>query len=58
MIIYSQKMAAKLMLRGFVLLELKPNEKHSRKNIFIFKDTIQIREAMKEISNWYLYFKL
>lgn len=51
MVIYSQKMAAKLMMQGFVLLELKKNEKHPSKNVFLFKDTKQIREAMKELSN-------
>lgn len=50
MVIYSQRMAALLMLRGFVLLELKKNDRHPNKNVFIFKDTLELRNAMKEIS--------
>lgn len=51
MLIYSQKMAAKLMLRGFILQGMRPNDKFPNKNVFIFKDTPQLKEAMIEISN-------
>lgn len=50
MVIYSMRMAALLMLRGFVLLELKNNDLHPRKKVFIFKDTPELRSAMAEIS--------
>lgn len=50
MVIYSQKMAAKLMLKGFVLQGMGKNEKNERKNVFYFKDSEELKKAMCEIS--------
>jgi hypothetical protein len=50
MIIYSQKMAARLMLRGFVLQAMEKNKNNHRKNIFIFKDSDELKIALNELS--------
>ena len=37
------------MQKGFVLLDMRPDMKSvSRKNIFLFKDTPQIRQSMSD----------
>lgn len=51
MIIYSQKMAAKLMLKGFILQGMEKNSKYQNKNIFYFNDTEELRKVMNELSN-------
>ena len=50
MVIYSQKMAAKLMLMGFVLQGMEKNQNKTGKNVFYFKDSDQLKKAMNEIS--------
>lgn len=49
--IYSQKIAAKLMLRGFVLLGMGKNSKKEGKNTFFFKNSDELKNALKEIIN-------
>lgn len=50
MVIYSQRMAALLMLRGFVLQGMERNHDGTGKNVFFFKDSEDLRNAMSEIS--------
>ena len=47
--IFTQELCAKLMLRGFKLRGLVPDEKNKGFNIFLFDDTEQIRTAVKQI---------
>jgi hypothetical protein len=51
MVIYSQKMAARLMLKGFVLQGMDKNLSKNGKNIFYFKDSDELKKTMNEISN-------
>ncbi len=51
MIVYSQKLAAKLMLRGFILQGMEKNKRFSDKNIFHFKDSEELNKAIKELTN-------
>jgi hypothetical protein len=51
MVIYSQKMAAKLMLKGFILQGMEKNSKYPNKNIFYFNDTEELKKTMNELSN-------
>lgn len=51
MVIYSQQMAAKLMLRGFVLQGMDKNKNNPNKNIFYFKDSVELSNALNELSN-------
>lgn len=48
--IFSQKMAGYLMLRGQQLLAIGPNTRRPGYNVFIFKDTEELRKIMKEFS--------
>lgn len=42
-------MAGYLMMRGYVLLDMRPDMKSgSRKNVFFFKDTPQLRKSMND----------
>lgn len=50
MVIYSMRMAALLMLKGFVLQGIGKNENKSGKNVFYFKDSEELRKAMNELS--------
>jgi pimeloyl-CoA synthetase len=36
------------MLRGFVLIDIKPNDNKSGRNVFFFKDSSEIKKAMQE----------
>lgn len=49
--IYSQKVAAKLMLKGFVLIGMGKNHKKEDKNTFYFKDSDELKKALNEIIN-------
>lgn len=51
-IIFNQRLAGYLMQKGYVLLDMRPDFKSSsRKNIFLFKDTPQIRQSMSDYLN-------
>ena len=49
-VIYSQRVAAKLMLKGFVLQGLGRNKSNKDKNVFYFKDSNAIKQAICEIN--------
>lgn len=44
-IVYSQKMAGYLMQRGFVLVDMQPDKKHPRRNVFFFYETPELKAA-------------
>ena len=46
--IYSQKLMAILVLKGFVLVDMRPDKKGNGKNVFFFKHSPKIREVVKE----------
>lgn len=46
--IYSQQLMATLVLKGFVLVEMRPDRKGNGKNVFFFKDSPELRRAVKE----------
>lgn len=50
MVIYSQQMAAKLMLKGFVLQGMDKNKNNPKKNIFYFKDSDELKRSLTELS--------
>lgn len=51
-VIFNQRMAGYLMQIGYVLIDMRPDIKSSsRKNIFLFKDTPQIRQSMSDYLN-------
>lgn len=45
--IYNQRLAGFLMMRGYPLINMSPNEKFITKNVFYFYDTPKIRKTMK-----------
>lgn len=47
-IVYSQKLAGYLMQRGFVLIDMQPDLKKTRRNVFFFNDTPQLKSAIDE----------
>ena len=52
LIIFNQRMAGYLMLMGYVLLYMRPDiNSSSGKNVFVFKDTPQIRNSMSDYLN-------
>lgn len=46
--IFSMKMAAFLMTKGFVLVDMAKNTDGSGKNVFFFNDSDELRLAMEE----------
>lgn len=46
--IYSQRLTGYLLMRGFVLLEMKPDNRNTRRNIFIFKESDKLESAISE----------
>lgn len=46
-IIYSQRLAGYLMQRGFVLARMDKNDRYPNRNIFIFKDTALLSDAIE-----------
>ena len=50
--IFNQRMAGYLMQKGYVLIDMRPDMKSgSRKNVFFFKDTPQLRTSMSDYIN-------
>jgi hypothetical protein len=43
-----QRLAGYLMQRGFVLLDLRPNPDMPHLNVFIFRDSPEIKEAIRD----------
>ena len=52
--VFSQRLAGYLMLRGFVLADMRPDREGTGKNIFFFKDTEKIRQVMTEFHDFKL----
>jgi len=50
MVIYSQKMAGYLMLRGFILQDIKRNYDNSGRNIFYFKESDELKKSIKQFN--------
>ena len=46
--VFSQKLAGWLMLNGFVLGQMRPDNEGSGRNIFFFKNSPEIRRKMYE----------
>lgn len=46
--VYLQKMAGFLMYRGFVLVDIAPNNKTPNKNVFFFRESAEIQEAISD----------
>lgn len=47
-IVYSQKMTGYLMQRGFVLIDMQPDLKNTRRNVFFFNNTPKLQSAVDE----------
>ena len=45
--VYNMRMAGYLMQRGFVLMSMAENRKYEGRNMFIFMNTPQLKEAMQ-----------
>ena len=51
-VIFNQRLAGYLMQKGYVLLDMRPDVKSARrKNVFIFRDTPQIEESIRDYLN-------
>jgi hypothetical protein len=49
--IHTQAMAGYLMMRRFILIDKREDLKDAKLNVFIFKDSDEIRKAMSQYSN-------
>lgn len=47
--VFSQRIAGSLMIRGFRLHGIARNRKYNEKNVFYFKDCLEVRQAIEEI---------
>lgn len=47
--VYTQKMCAELMLKGYKLLSVEPSQKREGYNVFIFRDSERLRNEVKEL---------
>lgn len=47
-LIFSQRLAGYLMMRGFILINMRPNNDGSGKNVFFFKTTPELESAINE----------
>lgn len=45
-ICYSLRLAGYLMQRGFVLVAMKPDKKHARRNVFFFNESQELHDAV------------
>lgn len=45
------RLAGYLMTKGYILLATAPNEKDTHHNVFYFKDTPQIQDAIQDYLN-------
>jgi hypothetical protein len=46
--IFNQRIAGYLMMKGFVLADMRPNENGSGKNVFYFKESDELLSSMDE----------
>lgn len=49
-LIFSMKLAGYLMQRGFVLLDMRKNTDQSNRNVFIFNESAELRNAIDDYS--------
>lgn len=47
--IFMQKIANKLESRGFKVVKIAPNRKNSRYVVYYFEDSVEFRDALREI---------
>ena len=47
-LIFDAKLARRLLKRGFVVVDIKPNRENTDKSIFIFKNTDEFKAALTE----------
>lgn len=48
MVIYSQRLAGYLMLNGFVLQGIQQSTSDSKKNVFLFKDSDELKIKIQQ----------
>jgi len=48
---FSMRLAGFLMLRGFVVFEMRKDQKTNR-NVFVFNDSNELRSAVEEYKNF------
>ena len=46
--IYNQRLAGFLMQKGFVLMDMKPNQKYTGRNVFYFIDSVALKDSVDE----------
>lgn len=49
--IFSQRLMAELVAKGFVLINMRPDEKGSGRNIFYFRNSPELRQAVESYRN-------
>lgn len=49
--IFSQKLMSELVAKGFVLVNMRPDEKGSGRNVFYFRNTPELRQAVADYRN-------
>lgn len=49
--IFSMKLAGTLMIKGFVLVDMKPNTNGNGKNVFYFNDSPELEECITKYSS-------
>jgi hypothetical protein len=49
--VFNQRLAGWLMQKGFVLMDMRPNEKYESRNVFYFRNSIQLEQAIQEYLN-------
>lgn len=49
--IYTQRICALLMLKGYKLIQIEPSKKREGFNVFIFKDSEKFRQDVEELIN-------
>ena len=49
--IFSQKLMSELVAKGFVLVNMRQDEKGSGRNVFYFRNCPELRQAVEEYRN-------
>lgn len=47
--VYTQRICAELMLKGYKLISIEPSEKREGYNVFGFEDTERLRKEIKRL---------
>ena len=50
-VIKSQSMATYLMSKGFRLIKLQQDRNNPNRNVYLFKDSLELRKAITEYTN-------